>query len=121
MPGKVGRPPHKPTEKSRAEVLALASYGTNQNDISAYLGIQKDTLEKYYRPELTTASTRANAAVARSLYRQAVENQNVTAMIFWLKTRARWRETNHLDISSEDGSLVIPRIIEVHGGGPRKG
>lgn len=120
-PGKVGHPPHKPTEKTRAEVLALSSYGTNQHDIANYLGIDTKTLTKWYRAELDVATTKANAAVARSLYRQAVENGNVTAMIFWLKTRGKWREIHDLNVTSEDGSMTPPRVIEVHGGGQGKG
>lgn len=115
-----GRPAHKPTDVTRAEVLALSSYGTPQEQIAAYIGIDKKTLEKWYRRELDTATTRANAAVARSLYQQAVNGGNVTAMIFWLKTRARWRDVNHVDISSEDGTMIPPRIIEVVAGGSGK-
>ena len=36
--------------------------------------------------------TKANAQVAGFLFNSA-KNGNVTAQIFWLKTRARWRET----------------------------
>lgn len=119
--GKPGRPRHKPTDKTRAEVAALASFGTNQDDIAAFIGIERNCLARYYRAELRTGLIRANAMVARSLFQQATQQNNVTAMIFWLKTRARWRETNHLDISSEDGSMTPPRVIEVIGGGSGKG
>ena len=38
---------------------------------------------------------KANARVAESLYRKAIGEgrESVTAAIFWLKTRARWKET----------------------------
>ena len=36
--------------------------------------------------------SKANAQVAGFLF-NAAKNGNVTAQIFWLKTRARWRET----------------------------
>jgi hypothetical protein len=36
--------------------------------------------------------TKANAQVAGYLF-NAAKNGNVTAQIFWLKTRAKWRET----------------------------
>ena len=55
--------PHIPTDKSRAEVGALVSFGVNQEDIARFIGICVDTLAKHYRHELDTALTRANAAV----------------------------------------------------------
>ena len=41
--------------------------------------------------ELDLGETKANAQVAGFLF-NAARNGNVTAQIFWLKTRARWRE-----------------------------
>ena len=40
----------------------------------------------------TSGQTKANAQVAGFLFNSA-RNGNVTAQIFWLKTRARWKET----------------------------
>jgi|RhiMethySRZTD1v2_1073278.scaffolds.fasta_scaffold1423914_2 hypothetical protein len=44
------------------------------------------------RDELDLGSTKANAQVAGFLF-SAAKSGNVTAQIFWLKTRARWKET----------------------------
>jgi len=33
------KPAHVPTERSRAEVLALAGFGTRHDDIATYIGI----------------------------------------------------------------------------------
>jgi len=49
-------------------------------------------LRKHYREELDLGETKANAQVAGFLF-NAAKNGNVTAQIFWLKTRAKWRET----------------------------
>ena len=49
-------------------------------------------LRKHYRDELDLGETKANAQVAGFLFNSA-RSGNVTAQIFWLKTRARWRET----------------------------
>ena len=46
----------------------------------------------HYRDELNLGETKANAQVAGFLF-NAAKNGNVTAQIFWLKTRAKWRET----------------------------
>ena len=42
--------------------------------------------------ELDLGETKANAQVAGFLF-NAAKNGNVTAQIFWLKTRAKWRES----------------------------
>jgi hypothetical protein len=58
--------------------------------LAAY-GIDPKTLRKCYREELDLGETKANAQVAGFLFNSA-KNGNVTAQIFWLKTRARWKE-----------------------------
>ncbi len=96
---------HKPDEKTRAEVLALTGFGTSQADISTYLGIKEKTLRKYYKEELETGTLRANSTIARALYKKAVGG-DTTSMIFWLKTRAKWRETDRLELTGADGGAV---------------
>jgi hypothetical protein len=54
--------------------------------------VDPKTLRKHYREELDLGESKANAQVAGFLF-NAAKNGNVTAQIFWLKTRARWRET----------------------------
>jgi hypothetical protein len=91
---KGGRPPHVPTEATRKQVKALAAYGVPQDEIGKVIGVSKPTLEKHYRDELDRAQSEANARVAESLFRKATGDgaQSVTAAIFWLKTRAQWKE-----------------------------
>jgi hypothetical protein len=69
----------------------MAAYGIPEPDIARVVGIDPKTLRKYYRDELDMGSTKANAQVAGFLFNSA-RNGNVTAQIFWLKTRARWKE-----------------------------
>ncbi len=91
---KGGRPPHEPTEASRKQVKALSAYGIPQEEIGKVIGVSKPTLEKHYRDELDRAQSEVNAKVAESLFRKATGEgaQSVTAAIFWLKTRAQWKE-----------------------------
>jgi DNA-binding CsgD family transcriptional regulator len=100
---KTGRTaPHVPTDKTRAEVVALVSFGNTQEEIANHIGIDINTLVKYYRNEIDNSVVRANAKVAAKLFRKATDGEDLTAMIFWLKTRARWRETNHDEKSNSD-------------------
>ena len=69
----------------------MAAYGIPETDISRVIGVDPKTLRKHYRDELDLGETKANAQVAGFLF-SAAKNGNVTAQIFWLKTRARWKE-----------------------------
>jgi hypothetical protein len=88
----MGRRAHKPDPAQKRQVEAMAAYGIPEIDISAVLGLDPKTLRKHYRDELDLGETKANAQVAGFLFNSA-RTGNVTAQIFWLKTRARWRET----------------------------
>lgn len=90
----MGRPAHLPSSAERRQVEAMAGYGIPEADIARVLDIDPKTLRKHYRDELDTGHIIANAKVAESLFRKATgdHRQSVTAAIFWLKTRARWRE-----------------------------
>jgi hypothetical protein len=88
----MGRRAHKPDPASRRQVEAMAAYGIPEIDIARVVGVDPKTLRKHYRDELDMGETKANAQVAGFLF-NAARSGNVTAQIFWLKTRARWRET----------------------------
>src|SRR3954462_3350603 len=87
----MGRRAHRPDPAQRRQVEAMAAYGIPEIDISRVIGVDPKTLRKCYREELDLGETKANAQVAGFLF-SAAKNGNVTAQIFWLKTRARWRE-----------------------------
>ena len=110
-PRKAGRPPHLPTSDTRNKVYMLSTVGTRHEDIASVLGITHDTLVKYYKEELDKGRIEANASVAETLFKQAKEG-NTTAMIFWLKSRARWKESTQHEISGNpDGTPVEVKII----------
>ncbi len=88
----MGRRAHRPDPSQRRQVEALAAYGIPEDNISRVIGVDPKTLRKHYRDELDLGETKANAQVAGFLF-NAAKNGNVTAQIFWLKTRAKWRES----------------------------
>ena len=109
-----------PTPEQRRLVKQLAAVGIPQRDIVKKVLSRKgkpislETLEKHFRHELDTGELDANAAVAGSLYRQAVEQGNVNAAIFWLKTRARWKEPpQELRHGGSEDAPAIRQQIEV--------
>jgi hypothetical protein len=115
--------PHEPTDKTRSEVSALASFGVPQEDIAAYIGISKPTLAKHYPDELSFSSIKANATVGKFLFNmasgQAIKSgasygECSRAAMFWAKTRMGWRETNNLDVTT-NGKDIMPTEIIIRG------
>lgn len=112
--------PHEPTDKTRAEVSALCSFGIPQEEIARYIGVDSKTLRKYYRDELDNSVTKANAAVGRFLYQNASGStlkdgashaDCVRAAMFWAKTRMGWRETQHIDHTTAGEQMQPTRIV----------
>ena len=113
----MSKPLHQPTDKTRAEIIALRSYGVPIKEVAAYIGIDDKTLYKYYKDELENSAIKANANVGKFLY-QAASGQALTtgatysdcvrAAMFWAKTRMGWKETNIQEHTGKDGTALIP-------------
>lgn len=104
---------HEPTDDIRKVVENLSADGVPTQRIAAYVGIAKPTLFKYYSKEIQRAEVAKIQAVSQALFNKAVEG-NVTAMCFFLKTRAYWRETNREEDEHGNAQEPINKIqIEV--------
>ena len=102
------------TEALREKVRHLAGLGVPQEDIAKIVGCAPKTLRKRFRDELDRGVAEANATVSGYLL-AAAKGGNVTAQIFWLKTRAHWRERAANDLiangdarSNSEVLLVLP-------------
>ena len=93
---------HIPTDESKKLVRSLSAVGIKYVDIASKLEINDDTLVKHYKKDLEDGRTDANASIGQTLFQQA-KNGNTAAAIFWLKTRAGWKETNAVEHSGEVG------------------
>ena len=105
---------HQPTDASRKQVEALASFGVPRNEIAMVVGICGTTLAKHYGETLETAATKANSLIAQSLFNRAVKGEGsaaTSAAIFWLKARAGWREKDVHEITGPKGGPV--QIVDV--------
>jgi hypothetical protein len=99
----------------RERVRHLAGVGLRQDDIAKIIGCTAKTLRKRFRDDLDRGVAEANATVSGFLF-AAAKAGNVTAQIFWLKTRAHWREKTAPDdpvpgSNSESNSqevLILP-------------
>ena len=118
----MSKPLHQPTDKTRAEIVALRSYGVPIKEVAAYIGIDDKTLYKYYKDELDNSAIKASANVGKFLY-QAASGQALTtgatysdcvrAAMFWAKTRMGWKETNVQEHTGANGKPLIPSAKEM--------
>jgi len=103
------RPQHKPSNESRQLVQLHATIGTQQHLIADILGVDAKTLRKHYREELDQSMAQANAQIGGALFNKA-KNGDTAAMIFWMKTRAGWRETQNLEHTGPGGAPLSIRV-----------
>ena len=86
------RPKFNPTTEQRLLVKSLAGVGIKHEDIARKVGVRSPkTLRKHFRAELDEGATDANYNIAQALFHKA-KSGNVAAQIFWLKSRAGWRD-----------------------------
>lgn len=108
----MSRTPHKPTPATRQLVQLHTTVGTTQVHVAQILGIDLKTLRKHYRDDLDLSKAKANATIGGALFNKA-KNGDTTAMIFWMKTQAGWREKDHGEgVDNSPPTIVInmPRL-----------
>jgi len=87
------RPKIQPTDEQRKLVKTLAAFGIPHEQIANKVGIRSPkSLRKYFRSELDQGAIDANGQVAKTLYEMATSGKQPLATMFWLKTRAGWRD-----------------------------
>src|SRR5438046_9580827 len=97
----------------REKVRHLAGLGVPQDDIAKIVGCAPKTLRKRFRDELDRGVAETNAMISGFLF-NAAKAGHIAAIIFWLKTRAHWRERATADGpnanagSNSDAVLILP-------------
>ena len=104
-------PKFEPTQAHRKIVRERAGFGVPQADIAAELGISVDTLSRHFAEEYKAGVAKANLRMARSLFAKGIKG-DTTAMIFWLKTRARWRDSGDPE-ESDPPPAPVKIIVQV--------
>lgn len=87
----MGRPLKKHDPAIASEIQRLRSQGVSVKDICSLVEISERSARRIYKSELESGKSQANAAIAGKLFELAMAG-NVTALIFWAKTRMGWRE-----------------------------
>lgn len=103
-----GRPPYTATDKERKQISMMVGLGLTQTQIGSIMGVSQDTLDRHHREDLDNGVAKANMQVANNLFTIATSSGQgaVAAAIFWMKTRAKWRETTHMEHTGADGGPI---------------
>lgn len=104
MPAK-GTSRFEPTAEQRQQVEMYSAVGLTQAQIAELVGCSVDTLDRHFRRELDLGLAKANAKVAGTLFNKAMQGDNA-CLIFWLKTRARWKEVQGHELSGPEGNAI---------------
>jgi hypothetical protein len=126
MTGRVGRPRWAPTAADREKIQAMAAFGIPEEKIAIIFRISPKTLRRHCYDELGTGAAIANFEVGRFLHNAAtgketytkedgtvgirnigITSATVTAAIFWMKTRAHWKEMMLHSGNGPEGALPI--------------
>ncbi len=96
------------TDEQRRTVETMAAFGIQQPYIAQAIGVSEDSLQRHFRAELDMGLVKANTKVAQNLYRMATGQgrEALGAACFWLKTRAKWRETSEVRVTGKDGGAI---------------
>lgn len=112
-----GRKEYEPTSQQRKQVELLAALGVRIDDIPMVLAdvemgkLHVNTLRKHFQEELDSGRVKANTKIAKKLYETALEG-NTTAMIFWLKVQAGWKEApQRLEHTGADGAPIKTQSV----------
>jgi len=102
------RPKLNPSPEQRLIVKTMAGMGASHEYIAARIGIRSPkTLRKYFREEIDFGAAEANLVVAQSLHKNA-RGGDVTAEIFWMKSRAGWRDGSNFErVSGPPAPFIV--------------
>lgn len=109
----MSRPRHIPTAENRKLAETVSGLGLPHEQIGALIGIDDKTLRKHYRHELDQGIAKANSNVVKSLYSKA-SGGDVTACIWWTKTRLGWKDTSRTEISGIREVARVEIIVKPH-------
>lgn len=125
MAGKKRNTPrrYKFKEEDYSKIEKMAGLGLPGDKIAAIFDMSKDTFDRHRKdnPQLDAAILKGRSVselnVTRTAYEMAVSGKQPTMTIFWLKCRARWKDTMVIehDTTGAQGVARPTLIIDLSG------
>jgi len=91
--------PWSPTENQLNGLEVMSGHGLREEDLAAYCGVSLATFKRAEARTNTGLSERllkgrskANSAVAKTLFQMATSGKCPAATLFWCKVRLHWKE-----------------------------
>jgi len=97
----------EPTAEQRRTVQVLSGIGVPQDQIALIIGVDPKTLRKTCRDDLDRGMAEANVKVAQTLFGMATRGDNTAATVFWMKSRAGWREKQEVVVEPGTGWFIM--------------
>lgn len=97
----------------RELVRKLGAHGIPHTTIAKIVGVSPPLIYKYFSDEIEAAAGEANYQVAANLFARATSDtrEAVTAAIFWLKSRAGWKDSPAtVELTGPGGGPVETRL-----------
>lgn len=108
-----GRPKHAPTAASVGLVERMASLGMGFEEMSYLMGIHRETFniyrESHYSDAINKGRSRGRATSGAILFREMLAG-NMTALIWYEKTRLGMTEKVHTVVSNPEGGPVESNV-----------
>lgn len=95
-------------ELEREAVILMSGAGIPHNVQAKILKIGIQTLNRNFQEELDHGEHMSTSKVATKLFQKCMEG-NVSAIIFYLKARAGWKEADKLEITGKDGVPLMSK------------
>lgn len=101
----------RPTDENRKMVTLMSACGMTHEQIAIRIGIRSPkTLRKHFRHELDCGSIDANTRAAQTLFKMATSGNYPAATIFWLKSRAGWKDRPQFEAANiERPPFIVAR------------
>lgn len=104
---KMGAPKKTLTKEQKELAKGLYSYGVPYLEVAKAVKVSWPTLKKIMGEELKLCAHKRNLQVAEALFNSAVKKGNVTAQIFYLKTRMGWKEVSSVEHVGEGTPVIV--------------
>jgi hypothetical protein len=91
---KIGRPT-KLTVKTKKDIMGILRLGLSERTAQEFIGVNHSTFERWknnnktFATSIKRASASAKIKMTTALVNKIVNDNNLTAIIFWLKTRSK--------------------------------
>lgn len=108
VPTKVdkGSPGFRPGLEQSRNVSVMSALGMDPKEIALVLNIEEPLLVQYYSRELKVSNKISNLMVAKKALEMAMSGRFPDMTKFWLKSQAKWKEVQGIELTGKDGGPV---------------